>query len=642
MNINEKIRELFKRKYKLKTREGQIFRRNISKTDEVLNEIQEHHNHSWYSELYERNKDNLESVALIYRGNEITYGEMFEKIKEYAKSLKKMGVTSNSEIPVCVSNCPEIVYILGAASMIGASVNIFGPKFPEDYVTEIINGCNSDVAFIDDTAYEHIGNAVRNSKIKKVVMPTLRDSLKDDFDPNEEKDHFENKVHLYKQSNDQIVSQDDFIEYGRDYAGPIEEKVDIDKDFIITYTSGSTNEKRPKAIVHSSRCYITVARYHNKDLNGGFVLKPYTFLSLIPTYSNSNILSIVSDSLMQGAKLAFEPNYNPDAYLDSLIMHDPHYVAATKSFWVHIAKKILMNPEYKNTKLRNLFLAFSCGESFEVNEEKLINKALKKVKAGTNVTHTPFSIVRMSEAGGDCEHGSIFYTLFRSYSNQLPSNKKRGEAGGMGTFDFVEFAILDENGNRLGKNQMGRIVANSPCTMKYYKNNEEATRSFFITDAEGKEWADLKVYGFVDDSRKLHMKGRIPSKEEIYPPFMIAKEILKDTKNILSCEVIKDEETGLYIAHIEFQPMTHRSPEYILSSADKRCAKIMQTLGSTMYYRVRKGSEAFPLTGSGKRSVPLLKAEGLTDNCVKPVYYGTECVLEKYQPEKGMVKRKIK
>lgn len=634
------LHDILNKSYKLKTKSGQIVKRNITKTDQILQDLEINNNHSWYQELYNRNHDNLDGVALIYRGHEITYGEMFAKMEEYAKSMKKMGLGLYSEIPVCISNCPEIVYILGAASMIGASVNIFGSSFPEDYVLEIINGCNSPIAFIEDNAYEKISGAINQSNLKRIVMPTLRDSLENDVDPNESKDQFKDRVDYFKSFDSRIVSQNDFIKYGNDYSGPVKESIDMDKDFVITYTSGSTNEKRPKAIVHASRCYITVARYHNRDLNGGFVLRPYTFLSIIPTYSNSNILSIISDSLMQGAKLALEPIYSSDAYLDSLAMHDPHYVAATKSFWIDIAKKVLYDDNYNDMKLRNLFLAFSCGEAFEMNEEKLVNRMLKKVKAGTNVTHTPFSVVKMSEAGGDCEHGSIFYTLFRSYSNNLLTNKIRRESAGMGTFDFVEFAILDENGNRLGKNSLGRIVANSPCTMKRYKGNEEATKAFFIYDAEGKKWADLSVYGYIDDANKLHMKGRVTKDENLVPPFVISKEILKDTKNILSCQVVYDKSSGLYIAHVEFQPDTHKSAEQIIMSADNRCKKLMKLLGSTIYFRIRSNEESFPLTGSGKRSVKKLEEEGLTDKCVRPVYDNNICVLEEYKPEKEKVKRK--
>ena len=638
MNINENVMKLRNAGYNLKTKAGTLIKKNFSKKEidvsEVLKDIEQNHNHSWYQELYERNKNNLDDIALIYRGNEITYGEMFENMKAYAKSLRTLGYGPDSKIPVCLTNCPEIIYIIGAGSMIGSSLKIFGPKFPEDYVQKIINDSKSDIVFVEDNAYESIGQGIEKSNANKVVMISLRDSLKNDYNPYEEIDEktgaLENKVNKYKEKSEKIIDQNEFRNIGKNYTGKLEEDVGLDHDFLITFTSGSTNEKRPKAIVHATRTYATVARYHNKDLNGGFSLKPYTFLAHIPTYSNSNLLSIVSDALMQGAKLALEPKYNPKAFAMSLVIHDPHYVAATKSFWISTAKDFLYNSVYKNTKLRNLFLAFSCGETFEANEEKFINKALKKVKAGTNVTHTPFSVVKMSEAGADCEHGSIFYRLFRAYANKKPSNLKNGEHAGMGTFAFVEAAILDEQGRKLGKNQLGRIVANSPCTMKRYDDNEEATKDFFITDYDGKKWADLKVYGYLDSDNKVHMLGRIPKESEIVPPFVVAKEILKDTKNVLSCEVIVDSNTNNYIAHVELQPNCRKSKEYVLYSANKRCSKIINDYGIDLYYRVRSYDEAFPLTGSGKRSVNDLKKEGLSNKCVRPIGTDDNYYLENY------------
>lgn len=648
MKINSNVNKISESNYSLKTKEGKIFRNNLSKKmpmEDVLRDIQENHNHSWFDELYERNKDHLDDIALIYRGNNITYREMFDNIEKYAKSLKKFGLGKNSEIPVCLSNTPEIVYIIGAASKIGASVNIFGSKFSKDYITEILKGTNSNLIFIEDNEYKKIEESIVDSNIDNVIMISLRDSLKDDNNPFEKLDSknssFTNKVNELKNSNNKIISQSEFINFGKDYKGSTSEKVDLDDDFIITYTSGSTNSGRPKGIVHSNRSYITVARYHNNDLNGGFCLRPYTFLALIPTYSNSNFMSIISDSLMQGSKLAFEPNYDPNHFLDSLIIHNPHYVAATKSFWVRAAKKMLSEYKRKSISLKNLFLAFSCGEQFEMNEEKLINKALKKAKAGVNVTHTPFPIVKMSEAGGDCEHGSIFYTLFRAYSNLKPSNRNKKTACGMGTFDFVEFAVLDENGNRLGNNMYGRLVANSPCTMKKYKNNPQATENFYITDSEGKRWADMKVYGYVDNDNKVHLKGRIPSGKETVPPFYLSQEILKDTKNILSCEVVEDfENEGLFIAHIELQPNCKKTIDYVINSANERCKKILEATSSKLYFRIRSNEESFPLTGSGKRDVISLKKEGLSEKCVIPINIDGKVVLENYSDEKEFIKKK--
>jgi acyl-CoA synthetase (AMP-forming)/AMP-acid ligase II len=343
---------------------------------------------------------------------------------------------------------------------------------------------------------------------------------------------------------------------------------------------------------------------------------------------------------MQGAKLALEPNYNQDQFLHTLMMYQPHYVAATKSFWVNICKKILFDKRYRNVKFENLFIACSCGESFELNEEALVNEVMKKAKMGTNVTHTPFSVVKMSEAAGDCEHGSIFYTLFRAYGNLKRKNRRNGDAEGVKPIAFVEVAVLDEKGNHLPPYQYGRLVANSPCTMKGYKNNPEATRDFFITDSSGKVWGDMNVYGYLDDSGKAHIRGRIPKEGELIPPFVIAKEILRDLKNILSCEVIKDATTGIYIAHVELQPTTKNNPADILAAAQERCNSLLNKYGIKLCYRLRSFDESYPLTGSGKRDVKALVREGLTEKCVIPVIEDEKAVLKKYISEDEIKKIK--
>lgn len=607
----------------------------------IEKELLQNHNHSWYKELYDRNCNNLDDIALIYRGTKITYGELFKNIHKYATSLKKMGIGLNSEIPVCISNSPEIVYIMGAASMIGAKLNIFGAHFPKDYITKIINECNTDVLFIEDNNYLIAKEAIDNSNVQRIIMNSLSDSLKNGINPYEHLEInprlFDSKVVELKKNDERIVSQSDFIVYGHDYTGKVYEDIDMNQDFVITYTSGSTNESRPKAIVHSSKNFIYVARYHDKDYNG-INTKPFTSLAHIPTYSNTNLVSCISDSLMQGAKLGLEPIYDKDNFINSMAIYKPHYVAATKSFWIDASKKILFDKRYKNVKFGNLLLCFSCGEPFEINEEKFINRALKKAKAGTSVTHTSFSIIKMSEAGGDCEHGSIFYTLFRAIQNKLPKNVKRKESAGLTYFPFVDIAVLDENNNQLGVNQLGRIVANSPCTMKRYNNNEEATRRFFIKDSTGKEWADMSLYGYIDETKKVHIYGRLAENELIHPS-IIRKQILRDTKNILSCEVVKDDETGLYVAHIEMYPNARNGKYKTIYGANERCMSLMQSLGITIYYKIVDNQKSYPLTKSGKRDVKKLVEEGLTKECFVPVYENEEYRAEYYNPIQKVLKR---
>ena len=73
----------------------------------ILEDLQLNHNHTWYEELYLRNRGWLEDTALFYRGNNITYGNMFEKMQTYAQALRGFGLHEGDEIPICMANMPE-------------------------------------------------------------------------------------------------------------------------------------------------------------------------------------------------------------------------------------------------------------------------------------------------------------------------------------------------------------------------------------------------------------------------------------------------------------------------------------------------------------------------------------------------------
>ncbi|MCI8444874.1 MAG: acyl--CoA ligase, partial [Bacilli bacterium] len=136
---------------------------------EVLSEI-EQHNESWFQDIYERNKDNLDAPSLWYRGTNISYQEMLKEANRYAKSLRKLGIKQGDEVSACLSNTPELIYLLLAISMLGAKINLFGSQFDQDYIKKIIDDCSSKVFFATDCQYEDIKNITLESSIEKIVL----------------------------------------------------------------------------------------------------------------------------------------------------------------------------------------------------------------------------------------------------------------------------------------------------------------------------------------------------------------------------------------------------------------------------------------------------------------------------------------
>ena len=634
---------LFCRNYKLAAKRLEKKKqRSLDKARVIIEDLRKNRNWSWYRELRYRNENNLDSVALLYRGIEISYRKMFSNMEAYAKALKAYGLGKGKEIPICMSNTPEFVYLLGAVSMIGAVANIFGADFEINYIGEIIENCDSDILFVEDNNYTKISQIIATTQIKKVVMTSLSDSFIGGKDKYESYDRpyaelFTSKVHKYKtvkvDSQEEntssealyIMGIDDFVKNGKDCTEELVGDVNLDDKFTVTYSSGTTSNT-PKPIIHAVRSFNVISRFHDPEVNHTPSYKMFTMQVAIPTYSSTGLISGISDALTQGSKLALEPIYDPKFVVDSLIINRPSYLDYTRSFWIRFAKEILYNPKYEGIKFPELFACFSVGEPTELGEEKLINRALKKVKAGRKLIPLPFPIVKLSIAGGDCEHGGIFYRLFRSYHNHNLLHIFSREPAGVGTFDLVDVSISDEEGNHCVPYQMGRLVATSELDMMEYKNNRVATQRFRITDCNGKEYGDCFVDAYQDSSGYFHLKGRRGNGDS-RPLYKISDCILRDYKRVLSCEII--ENNGHYIVHVEFQPYI-RDPQAALMLIDRKCKKILgKEISSKIVYRIHGFQESFALTHSGKRDKSAIKLDK-SGSYVKVVYRNGSSVIESW------------
>ena len=466
--------------------------------DQVMKELQEKHNHSWIEDILIRNKDNLNGPALYYRGTTISYEEMFENIIRVSKALIKMGVKQEDEVPMCVSNCPEMLYFLGALNLIGAKVNIFGADFDKEYIREIVSSCNSNLLIATDDKYEEIKDILTGTNKDNKVIISLTDSLKDGKDPFASYDDrfykFMNKVGKFQKEDNTILSFREFLIKANNYKGPLlTPKVQLEDEFIITYTSGSTKNGRPKAIVHTNSSLITMARFHDTDLSGLPEMRNIVGLAHIPPHSNTDLITSISDVLSQTCTVALEPIYDKDFFAYSLLINRPSFAPATRSFWIQGIKDFQEKEEFQGMKLPFLLIPASVGEATSLGEEKFINKGLRKLKAGSD--KLPIITAPLSMGGGDCEHGGLFFKLYKALYDKISLSK---EGHGLTPFQLTELAVLREDGTECKYGEYGRLVSTSPCTMKRYKDNPKATEEFFITDIYGRTWGDNNVRGYID------------------------------------------------------------------------------------------------------------------------------------------------
>ena len=583
---------------------------------EVEQDMEENRNHSWYREIYEIHKDELDKVALKYMGTNITYKVFFDEAFKWAKSLKANGVKKGDEFVVCLDRTPEVTYLICAASLIGAKIKIISDKFNPDFIKSNVLESGSSLFFVQDVKLSKMKDLLSELSNVKIVPVSHERSMNSEFSHLDifrlfykfDKEQYNNAI---KELNN-IYSLDEFLNSGNIYTGNVEEVSTLDDDFTITYSSGTTNKGLPKGIVHSNRHYILMGRYHDPKVSGVPAMKNLATYSNVPIYSNSYVASSLSDNLVQGGVVVLDPVDDPEYFSFALMMHESNINIATTSTWLLNAINYYVNNEVDI--LPDAMFNFAVGEQLSPGEEKFLNKYLRDIKAGINITHTPVSFSKMSVAGGDCEHGSLFIRLLRSYYNKVIPRANYSEPIGMSVYDFIDIEVLRDDGTWALPYEMGRIVCNSGCTMKRYDRDPEATEKFYIKDAYGNLWADMNVYGYLDDKGNVTMKGRVPKDKSNLPPFMIADIISKDTKHIMSCEVVEVENNGeiLYVAHI--MPQLAKKVDYdkIIEGIRGRCSRMFSSeVMDRIYIRFRTVNDNYPRTNCEKRDIKALQQEGL-------------------------------
>ena len=641
--------------------------KKVKKALEALEEVYNNEKCSWYDGQYERNKNTLENIGIFYRGNNITKEQMFVRAQDIARALYANGIRKGSSFSACVSNIPDLITTLLATSYIGAKINIFDSSFDGDYIKKIVNSCDAGFIFISDDHYEKIAPYLNETKVKTKVLLSLADHLPEKF-PDYYKNipeylyNFSNKAKQIQKDDANVLLIDDFIKDGLSYdvKDIKDNNPSIYDIFTITYSSGSSRPGRPKAIPHNNLSFLTMMRFHDEDMMGlpkSAKLNDIIGLAHIPPISDTNVKSVISDTLSQGSVVACEPIYGRDTFIYSLMMNKPNFCDATRSSWVEMARQINTTNSFDDIDLSFLVLPLAVGEQIEINERNFVDKAFKKTNAGSAVFKKwklPLKHTYLGEGGGRTESGGIVYTILQGLNETVNKFKlKKGRYGMVPTL-ATDVVILDSEGNECKVNEIGELCADSPCSMannKYYFE-EDNNDNFFAIDNYNRRIPRFGVYAYRNELGNIIMKGRMGSEfivnDQKIPEFIVSDVILTDKKRILSAETVNYN--GIPVVDIEINPLYLKDKEKkevtanVLIDISKRCNMILpEELSSKIVYRIRDEKNRYPITLCAKRDTNAMKNEEL-NKCFKPVLVDDNIIMlsaDTYFNLNGNIKYKL-
>lgn len=607
-------------------------KRQKRRTKQVLQNLEMHHNHSIWREVCLRNKGKTND-AIFYRGNHISYEKLFQEIDNYCASLKAMGYRKGDELPVCMSVTPEFIYLFLAISRIGVKINTIGDWFNQQYLIDILNRTGSKYIFMTGDNVEALQATVAQSKIEAMVVFSLGDSLPDGRDPYAEIDCefkcFEKRTPVLSQTEAmRILDHTEFMKLAANYRQmfgdeeqfqkSLDEDVSLDDDFTITYTSGTTDPSRPKAVLHPVRSYMTLARFKDADISGMGQMKGMTVLAHFPTYVHAGLTTSIVDPLFENCTIAAEPIYDKDFFIHALLINKPNFACAGTGFWCGLGKLLTFDERYKNLRLPFLYIATVTGESMSPGEEKFLNMVSKQHRFGTD--RFPFSLipVTFSIGGGTSESSGVLVTLFKKYQELRPDYLLSGKPAGLTPLGCCDVQVIREDGSNCKTNEVGSIALSGPCTMKGYYYQPELTQETCFKDINGKLWLRMGAYGSLDQFGSLRIRGRMSDVVQLrsgekFPLYKIEEATYHSKSNVMSCTVVRMEgEKGSYVViHVEPQPTAIASKEDFLAQVALSLRPVLpEEMYDMLFIRYRDNVESFPIAPSGKRDIKALIDEG--------------------------------
>lgn len=211
--------------------------------------------------IFERNMfQRKDQPAIIWEPNDpkeqnvtLTYGELYEKVCQFANVLKAQGVKKGDRVALYLPMIPELAVAMLACARIGAIHSIVFAGFSANALSDRINDSTCNMVITSDGAYR----GTKSIGLKDIVDKALETC------PSVE------KVIVYKRTGDNVDMQPGRDVWWHDVVEGVgsenkAEEMDSEDTLFILYTSGSTG--KPKGVLHTTAGYMIYAEYTFKNV----------------------------------------------------------------------------------------------------------------------------------------------------------------------------------------------------------------------------------------------------------------------------------------------------------------------------------------------------------------------------------------
>lgn len=421
-----------------------------------------------------------ENIAIEYYGRTYTYRAFYEMIRDTAKSLKSQGVKEGDTIAICMPNTPEAILMFYAANMVGALVSLIHPLSAEKEIQNYINGSGATFLLSLDLVYDKVHNIVDNTCIKKIVIASAGDSLKTI------------KKFLYKFKNrgtvpkieltDDIMTWNEFINYGYDYQGEIACLKGANDPAVILYSGGTSGD--PKGILLTNMNFNALALSCHKMIEQSG--EGESILAILPIFHGFGLGVCIHTTLGCGMRVVLVPNFNPKDFGKLLHKHKISIVCGVPSLFESLTKTSMGKND-----LSKLKSAISGGDFMSKDLKNKVDTYFREHGSNAEI-RVGYGLTEASAAICVTPTGE-----YRESSIGVPFPDTYIKVVRVGTHDEVPYG------------EDGEICISGPTVMMGYLNNLEETIQTLQIHEDGRTWLHTGDVGSMDKDGFVYFKQRV-------------------------------------------------------------------------------------------------------------------------------------
>lgn len=392
------------------------------------------------SKIY-KNNFRPESIAIQFKGEEITYKELDNKVDLYAKYFSSIGIKKGDRVAISSINCPEFIYSYLGVTQLGAVI------VPINVMLTI----------------EEIGYIIKNSEsIAMIVHPYILEKAK--ISPEFIKGALGINVIVLGDNLESQFSSVSDISY--------DESSDENEISTFIYTSGTTG--KPKAAMLTNKNLLAnciqsfnTMKYYPED----------NVLCVLPMFHSFAFTVCVLYTLYCGSTVVILESFQPKEVVETLLGSKISVFVGVPTMYV-----VLIEAAKAHISFPNMRVAISGGSSLPEAIYEQCKKALNlPIIEGYGLSEAS-PIVTFNPYEGVQKVGSIGLPLWG-----------------------IQCKIVDDSGKEVPSGEVGELIIKGDNVMVGYYNDEEKTKNtlkdgWLYTGDMAKQ--DQDGYYFIVDRKK--------------------------------------------------------------------------------------------------------------------------------------------